>query len=57
MCIYVTGQIWFQVNFDLTLVDFQFPLFPMNNKNTLNIGVKSCLLGDKMRNEEAINSR
>ena len=29
----------------------------MNDKNTLNIGVKSCLLGDKMRNKEAINSR
>ena len=24
----VIGQIWFQVNFDLTKVDSQFPLFP-----------------------------
>ena len=28
---YVTGQIWFQVNFDLTKVDSQFPLFPSTN--------------------------
>ena len=28
---YVTGQVWFQVNFDLTLVDYQFPLSPSPN--------------------------
>ena len=28
---YVTGQVWFQVNFDLTLVDSQFPLSPCPN--------------------------
>ena len=29
--IYVTGQIWFQVNFDLTEVDSQFPLSSSSN--------------------------
>ena len=28
---YVTGQVWFQVNFDLTLVDSQFPSSPSPN--------------------------
>ena len=28
---YVTEQVWFQVNFDLTLVDSQFPLSPSPN--------------------------
>lgn len=29
----------------------------LTNKNALNIGIKSHLLGDQTRNEEAINSR
>ena len=31
MKMYVTGHIWFQVNFDLTEVESQFPFFPSPN--------------------------
>ena len=40
---YVTGQIWFQVNFDLTKVDSQFPLFPNPNSWIIMDGRQSKL--------------
>ena len=41
--VYVTGQILFQVNFDLTKVDSQFPLFPSPNAFALGGHVTAFL--------------
>ena len=41
MYMYVTGQICFQVNFDLTQVDFQPTVQPKNDAHTRS-GARSC---------------
>ena len=35
LCMYVTGQICFQYNFDLTYIDFQLPMSPSPTKQRI----------------------